>query len=213
MNDVEEKTVDSYRSFLLLNEIDTDEPLSQRELSRRLGIALGLVNSYLKHLVAKGYVRIAAFPRNRYAYLLTPRGIAEKSRLAYRHLSYLTNLYRVARRDYRVLFERLQAGGVSRVAFCGVDEVAEIAYLSLRETVMALSLVMDDDRAGENFFGMEVVPLAAGAAGINGFVVVTSLKRGEELAGELVRRGVERDRILRVESFRDEETGLQEGEA
>lgn len=212
MNDVDEKTVDSYRSFLLLNEIDTDEPLSQRELARRLGIALGLVNSYLKHLVAKGFVRIAAFPRNRYAYLLTPRGIAEKSRLAYRHLSYLTNLYRVARRDYLALFERLQAGGISRVAFCGVDETAEIAFLSLRETGITLSLVMDNDHAGENFFGMEVLTLAAGAAGIDGFVVVTSLKRGEELTGELVRRGVERDRILRVESFRDDETGLQEDE-
>src|SRR6185369_3988110 len=122
MND-NEKSIDSYRSFLLMSEIVGEEPLSQREISRRLGIAVGLVNSYLKNLVAKGYVRIKAFPRNRYAYILTPQGIAEKSRLAYQHLSYFTNLYRIARQDYALLFRALADAGVRRVAFCGVDEV------------------------------------------------------------------------------------------
>jgi len=201
MNDVSEKTTDSYRTFLLLNEIESEEPLSQRELARRLGIALGLVNSYLKNLVAKGYVRIAAFPRNRYGYLLTPQGFAEKSRLAYRHLSYFTNLYRVARRDYLALFRMLHDEGISRVAFCGVDEAAEIAYLSLRETGIGLSLVMDDEHAGEDFFGSSVLPLAEGAASACGSVVVTSLKRGDVLVSELLRCGVARERIFRVGSF------------
>lgn len=200
MNDTREKTLDSYRTFLLLNEIASEESLSQRELAGRLGIALGLVNSYLKNLAAKGYVRITAFPRNRYGYLLTPQGIAEKSRLAYRHLSYFTNLYRVARRDYLALFRRLHAGGVGRVAFCGVDEVAEIAYLSLRETGLGLALVMDDDHAGEDFFGSRVLPIAEGAAGTCGCVVVTSLKRGESLTAELVRQGTALESIYRVES-------------
>src|SRR5512133_2647529 len=103
------KTLDSYRSFLLLSEIDCEEPLSQREILRILGIAVGLVNSYLKNLAAKGYVRVKNFPRNRYAYLLTPQGFSEKSRLAYQHLRYFTNLYTVTRQDYLNLFHALQA--------------------------------------------------------------------------------------------------------
>ena len=134
MNDAVEKPLDSSRSLQLLSEISGEEPLSQRELSRRLGIAVGLVNSYLKNLVSKGYVRVKNFPSNRYAYLLTPQGIAEKSRLAYQHLSYFTSLYTVARQDYLDLFRRLEDAGVREVAFCGVDEVAEVAYLSLQET-------------------------------------------------------------------------------
>ena len=86
VNANEEKSLDSYRALLLMSEIATEEPVSQRELARRLGIALGLVNSYLKNLVSKGFVRVKNFPRNRYAYLLTPKGFAEKSRLAYQHL-------------------------------------------------------------------------------------------------------------------------------
>lgn len=181
MNDTADKPLDSSRSLQLLSEISGDEPLSQRELSRRLGIAVGLVNSYLKNLVSKGFVRVKNFPSNRYAYLLTPQGIAEKSRLAYQHLSYFTSLYTVARQDYLDLFRRLEDAGVREVAFCGVDEVAEVAYLSLRETGLELVAVMDNCRQGEAFFGLPVVSITEGLSGVNAPVVVSSLKRRDEL--------------------------------
>jgi DNA-binding MarR family transcriptional regulator len=188
MNNDEEKVLDTYRSFLLLSEIASDEQLSQRELSRRLGIALGLVNSYLKNLVAKGFVRVNAFPKNRYAYLLTPKGLAEKSRLAYQHLSYFTGLYTVARQDYLKLFRRMAAEGARGVAFCGVDEVAEVAYLSLREVGLELDLVMDP-KAGGRFFDKPVVTPAIGLLSGNHKIVISSFKRSDELRKELLRLG------------------------
>jgi DNA-binding MarR family transcriptional regulator len=195
MNDHTEKSLDSYRSFLLLSEITGEEPLSQREISRRLGIAVGLVNSYLKNLVAKGYVRVKDFPRNRYAYLLTPQGIAEKSRLAYQHISYFNTLYTVARQDYLDLFRRLEASGTREVIFCGIDEVAEIAYLSLKETKMELAGVVDSDRVGSDFFGERINALSAAGEGSGLPIVITSLKRSESLKEELLRRGVPSNRI------------------
>ncbi len=190
MNDNEEKVLDTYRAFQLMAEIADDEPVSQRELARRLGIALGLVNSYMKNLVAKGYVRVKNFPRNRYAYLLTPQGVAEKSRLAYRHLSYFTNLYKITREDYIALFQTLQREGVKKVAFCGVDEVTEIAYLSLRETAIELAVVMDDEKRGEQFFDKPIVPIAIGLLSGNHRIVITSLKKGATLRERLLQLGV-----------------------
>jgi len=191
MNADDEKVLDSYRFFLLLSEISGEEQLSQRQLAKRLGIALGLVNSYLKNLVGKGYVRVANFPKNRYTYLLTPKGFAEKSRLAYQHLSYFSGLYTVARQDYLRLFRRLAAEGIRRVAFCGVDETAEIAYLSLKEVGLELELVMDDGESKQLFFDHRVHAMAEGVAEAKGKIVITSLKRGEALRAELTRLGVE----------------------
>ena len=198
MNDPTEKPLDSSRSLQLLSEISGEEPLSQRELSRRLGIAVGLVNSYLKNLVSKGYVRVKNFPSNRYAYLLTPQGIAEKSRLAYQHLSYFTSLYTVARQDYLDLFRRLEVSGVREVAFCGVDEVAEVAYLSLQETGLKLVAVMDDERRGELFFGIPGVSFMQGAKVERAVMVVTSLKRRDGLAQALKDLGVSVGRVFVV---------------
>jgi DNA-binding MarR family transcriptional regulator len=196
MNDTDEKAVDTYRSLLLMSEIAKEEPLSQRELARRLGIALGLVNSYLRNLTAKGYVRIRTFPRNRYGYLLTPQGIAEKSRLAYRHLSYFTNLYKITRQDYLALFRSLEVTGVTKVVFCGVDEVAEIACLSLREAGLELVAVIDDAHIGGGFFDMKVKSFDDGLEGESCPIIITSLKRGEQLMDELIRLGIERKRIF-----------------
>ncbi len=195
MNDTG-KSLDSYRSFLLLSEIAGEETLSQREISRRLGIAVGLVNSYLKNLVSKGYVRVKNFPSNRYAYLLTPQGLAEKSRLAYQHLSYFTNLYTAARQDYLYLFLSLESGGVRQVVFCGVDEVAEIAYLSLRETDLELAGVVDNISGRGEFFGSEVFSVFPGGSESMP-VIITSLKRKDELYTWLRDAGINDNRIIR----------------
>lgn len=190
-----EKSLESYRSFLLLSEIAGEETLSQREISRRLGIAVGLVNSYLKNLVAKGYVRVKNFPRNRYAYLLTPQGFAEKSRLAYQHLAYFTGLYSVARQDYLDLFRRVELAGAREVIFYGVDEVAEIAYVSLQETGLELAAVMDSQEAGSSFFGFPIVSPSHDLLSGSRMIVITSLKKHARLHEDLLLYGVADGRI------------------
>lgn len=189
----------SYHSLLLLEEISKEEPLSQRELSKRLGIALGLVNSYVKNMIFRGYIRVTSFPRNRYHYLLTPKGITEKSRLTYQHLHYFTNLYTTARKDYRVLFNKLGKSEVRRVIFCGVDEVAEIAYLSLQETDIELIGVVDSE-CDARFFGYEVSQIED----IKGIdfdrVIVTSLKKRKRLMKKLEDLGVRRDKICVIKA-------------
>ncbi|MBI5809657.1 MAG: winged helix-turn-helix transcriptional regulator [Deltaproteobacteria bacterium] len=85
-----------YRSLLLLDEISRNHETTQRDLSKKLGVALGLVNSYIKNLASKGYITVSTIPKQRYKYYLTPSGFVEKTRLTYQHLQNFTNLYRVA---------------------------------------------------------------------------------------------------------------------
>lgn len=187
---------ESFRTLKLMNELESGETVSQRELAIRLGIAVGLVNSCLKNFVAKGYVRVKNYPRNRYAYLLTPKGFAEKSRLALQHLDYFTGLYTTTRRDYLNLFRHLKDQGENALIFCGVDEVAEIAYLSLREVGIDLAMVIDAGVGGE-FFGYPVQPLAA-AIGSDRPVILTSLKQRDTLLAALSKAGIAVERICVV---------------
>ena len=78
----------------LMGEIEHDGSYSQRELSRRLNLSLGLVNTFLKRLVNKGYFKVKTMPKNRVKYFLTPEGIARKSRLTVEYLQYSTRFYR-----------------------------------------------------------------------------------------------------------------------
>ncbi len=83
----------------LLELVERDGAQSQRKLASDLGIALGLVNAYLKRCVKKGLVKIAQAPARRYAYYLTPSGFAEKSRLTVEYLSSSFSFFRSARED------------------------------------------------------------------------------------------------------------------
>jgi len=194
MNDKTKNDSDAFRALLLLSELEKGEPISQREIASRLGIALGLVNSYLKALVNRGYVQVKACPRKRYAYLLTPKGFAEKSHLAYRHLSNFHRLYRITRQDSLTLFRSLRQQGVERVAFCGLDDLTEIAYLSLREAGLELAAVMDDQE-GSSFIGIPVVSLEEGVGADSGPIVITSLPRASQLKAALQELGVAEQEI------------------
>ena len=71
--------------YRLLKLLEVKPDLSQRELSRELGVSLGKINYCLAALIEKGWVKARNFRNNRdklsYSYLLTPSGIEEKAAL------------------------------------------------------------------------------------------------------------------------------------
>lgn len=184
-----------YRDLQILDELSNNDALTQRDLSKKMGIALGLVNSYLKNLIAKGYITVKNIPSKRYAYYLTPNGFAEKTRLAYDLLHDYTRIYREAKNNYRQLFFELERSGVKRIVFAGADEVAEFAYITLQDTGLELVGVVDNDRVGEKFFGREIITVAELADLAYDTVVVTSYLKSELLVEELLRHGVDKKRI------------------
>jgi DNA-binding MarR family transcriptional regulator len=144
------------RSLQLLEEIENNYGPSQRDLARKLNISLGLVNSFLKRLATKGYVKITTIPRNRVRYILTPKGFAEKSRLTYEFIQYSFHFYKKAVMELQELVNEFRRRDVKKVVFFGANDLAEIASISLRGTDVELIGVVDDDRAGEEFLGFRV---------------------------------------------------------
>ena len=117
----------------ILDTVQRNEQLSQRHLSRELGVALGLANSYLKRCVRKGWVKVQQAPANRYLYYLTPTGFAEKSRLTAEYLSTSLGFYREAGNSCTRLLDQCAANKWQRLLLCGVSDLAEIATLRAME--------------------------------------------------------------------------------
>jgi DNA-binding MarR family transcriptional regulator len=83
----------------LLESIERDGTRSQRGIASELGVALGLVNAYLRRCIKKGLIKVGEAPARRYAYYLTPQGFAEKSRLTIEYLSYSFSFFREAKAE------------------------------------------------------------------------------------------------------------------
>lgn len=190
--------VERHRELQILNELSDDDSLTQRDISSRLGIALGLTNSYIKNLIAKGFVTVKSIPPRRYAYFLTPKGFAEKTRLTYHLLQDYTRIYREARNNYRQLFSELRDEGTKSVVLAGADEVAEIAYITLHEADLKLSGVFDEELAGKTFFGWDVKPLKDIRSFRYDKVVVASYLKREKIYNELLRHKVGEEDIRDV---------------
>ncbi len=139
------------RTLKILEKVDNDAVPSQRDLARDLNISLGLVNSFVKRLVKKGYFKARHIPKNRMRYFLTPKGASEKTRLTYEYIQYSYNFYKEARQKLRDLYAELEKQGVSRIVFYGSSDLAEIAFLSLQETNIELVAVVDDEKKGKRF--------------------------------------------------------------
>lgn len=198
MNDEKHDFQDTYKSLLLLDEISKGEQLSQRDLSKKLNIALGLVNSYIKNLVSKGYITIRAIPARRYAYYLTPKGFAEKTRLTYHHLQNFTSLYRVARKDFKELFANLAREGVKSVVFAGADEAAEIAYLTLQEFEVKFEGIVDDEVAGKMFFRHRIKHLSEIKNIQTDYVIVSTFLRRDEIYKKLIEVAIPPEKIRTI---------------
>jgi DNA-binding MarR family transcriptional regulator len=141
----------------LLESVERDGGQSQRRLASDLGIALGLVNAYLKRCVRKGLVKVSQAPARRYAYYLTPQGFAEKSRLTVEYLSDSFSFFRHARTDCAEVFATARARGFGRVVVAGVSDLAEIARICALEAGVEIVAVVDPLATTASFVGLAVV--------------------------------------------------------
>ena len=141
----------SLKTLQLLELIAADKSTSQRELSDILQISLGLVNSFIKRLVKKGYCKVTTVPKNRVKYILTPAGAMEKTRLTYEYISSSYHYFKAARNRLERLYSELINEGATRVVFYGTGELADIALLSMAGTDLRLIDVVDPGKEGEAF--------------------------------------------------------------
>ncbi len=139
------------RTLGLLNAIEENSQASQRELAKHTGVALGLVNSYIKRCVKKGWIKISDAPANRYLYYLTPQGFIEKARLSARYLSDSFAFYRQAAASCEDLLDFLVLHNKKRIVIAGASNLAEIFILKSLEKELSIIAVYDPNYIGKRF--------------------------------------------------------------
>jgi len=183
------------RTLKLLEEIDGDQAPSQRALATSMNISLGLVNSFIKRLVQKGYFKVTNIPKNRVKYILTPKGATEKTRLTYEYIQYSFQFYKNTRKKLRGIFQQFEKQRIKQVVFFGMGELAEIAFICLNETNVSLSAVVDIKMAGKRFFGTTVLePSAIGKLTFDR-ILVTTMEPSGDAVKTIFEQGISRNRI------------------
>ena len=195
MSATQDHKVENVRVLLgLLESVERDGGQSQRRLASNLGIALGLVNAYLKRCVKKGLVKVSQAPARRYAYYLTPQGFAEKSRLTVEYLSDSFSFFRHARTDCAELFAIARAQGFGRIVITGKSDLAEIARICALDAGVDIVAIVDPNATDETFVGLRVLPSYDAAEPFDA-IVVTDLRSARATFEDALAR-VGPDRVL-----------------
>jgi len=186
------------RTLRLLEAIEARGATTQRELARDLNVSLGLVNAFVRRSAEKGYFKISNTPSNRVKYVLTPKGLQEKTRLTYEYINYSIGFYREMKNTLHDLFSRLESEGVERVALYGCGEVAELAYLLLHDSTIALVGIFDDAGDGREFYGHPVRSWEAIPTATFDYMFLTQTENLKGHHERLIQAGVDPGRILHL---------------
>ena len=129
----------------LLQSIANNADITQRSLAKRLGLALGLTNNYLKECIKSGLIKVEQIPANRYLYYLTPKGLTEKATLMSSYVNRSMNFFSEALLEAEQFFTLCHQQHYSRVALVGNNDLSDIALLVAKSFDIELQAVTTVD--------------------------------------------------------------------
>ena len=136
----------SRKTFEVLDTLDRQPIINQRQLAQHAGISLGQVNYILKSLLDKGLVKAGNFRKSRrkigYAYLLTPKGIQTKSRLAVRFITSKLEEYDSLRSRLAEKLASIESRNFRQIAFVGPQVVRSFVESIINEQDLRLEVTV-----------------------------------------------------------------------
>ncbi|NOH00775.1 MAG: winged helix-turn-helix transcriptional regulator [Chloroflexi bacterium] len=130
--------------YALLDEIAQDSLVTQASLSKRLGIAVGSVNWYIKRLIHRGWVKVSHLDRTRLQYDLTSEGMKVFTQRAMNYARDSLKVYGDLRDKAKALAADLKQQGVKSVYLNGDDQMMDILRLTCIEAGMQIKQIPED---------------------------------------------------------------------
>ena len=180
----------AYHTYQILDHVSQTPLVTNRRVASKLDVSVKLAHGLLTQLVKKGLLHIKKRNARRWDYFLTPQGLAEKARLTYQFMDFTMQFYRQARRRSAEVLAGLSKKGVRRIAFLGVTELAEIAFLGVNEHRLELIQVFDDVKAGEEFMGVTIESIAAMASSPAEKILVTAFDPAMPMSQRYLPNGI-----------------------
>ena len=170
------------RELSLLQELERNPVISQRELSEKFGFALGVTNACLKRMVLNGWIRTGGNDGRRIGYYLTPKGLSEKSKLTLTISFWRVQHYSTLKEMMGRIFLQMERDRIERIVFYGVSGEMEVAYIALQERNLKLAGIVEDDDRWESriILGYELEPVSRVLTLKPDCILITSLTESEK---------------------------------
>ena len=186
----------------VMDALENEEQVTQRELSRRTGLNLKKVNYCLHKLLEKGHIKfhnVVTNPDKRaYLYILTPAGLKAKSHLAYSFMQFTLGFYNQVESKLQQCLSDMAQSGVRKVVIYGATDATRVVMGLVEGTDIQVVGIVDEMLDSSSFNGITVLkPEHLQAVEWDG-VLIMALERFDEVEAELSNWGLPEERIWRL---------------
>jgi len=130
------KAIDTNEKVLHLMEAISRSPASsQRALATETGFSLGLVNLILKRLLQTGILKMSALSKGKIKYILTPKGLIQKTRLMYSYMTKTIRTFRTYQQRIESMIREESFSEKNRFAILGEGDLVSLVEFALRAAV------------------------------------------------------------------------------
>ena len=149
------KSVERNVLISLLNKAQNEEIFSQKLIAKSIGIAVGLINLYIRRCVDKGLIKIKNVPNRRYIYYLTPKGFEEKTRLVAQYLTDSFSFFKKSKKDFELLFRKCKNKS-KNIAIVGNGDLIELALIVAKADKIKINFIFSQGTNKKSILGTPV---------------------------------------------------------
>lgn len=180
------------KEYMILDMIEKNPKITQREMSKLIGIAVSMVNDYLEEFEKKGLVKKKKYSTKTVEYLITKKGIERKKVLNIGYLNSTKDLYFQAKENFEKFLALVKIKGFTNVLLYGAGEVAEMllhTVMTSKTNEVHVLAVIDDDpnKIGSKIGNYVIIPKESIRDFDHDGILVSTYNRKDEIKAKLLK--------------------------
>lgn len=192
---MESKDMSILRLMELLQEKSTQ---SQREVSKTLGLSLGMVNKLINELTTQGLLKSDKIVRNKTRYVLTSKGMAKKMVLTKHLVSHYLACFMKLKQFVEEGIGQIKGHPDKNILLYGAFELCEIASVISGPFDDKQMFIIDDQKAGTKIGGLSVLNESQIAHMDYAAVLIMDTDNTHQSRNTLIGKGVPSEKIFDI---------------
>jgi len=142
-----------YKEYMILDLVEKNKDITQREISKTVGIAVSMVNDYINDYEKKGLIKRKRHSTKNVEYFVTRKGTERRKLLNIWYLKSAHSVYLSAKDNITMFLNQIIDKGFKRILLYGAGEVAEIMLQVMNDDntlPLEVIAVIDDDKEKQN---------------------------------------------------------------
>ena len=191
-----------YKEYMILDMIEKNSNITQREMSNAIGMAVSMVNDYLDEYENKGLINRIKHSTKNVEYSITPEGTERRKLLNISYLSAAQKIYFNAKENILSFLSQLSKQGFKRLLFYGAGDVAEIILQTIineNYNSIKVEAIIDDDPSKQDtkLLGYQITSFKTISEYNYDGILISIFSKNSMIYDKLIKSNISNSKIIR----------------